>query len=64
MLDLPPVKMPGANIPDKQRHTVKLTVRAAPELAERIREVCASHNLTLADIMALGVATLETKKET
>lgn len=63
MIPLPPVpgrrfKPSGPNIPNAQRHTVKLEVRCSPELASSVRALCTAKGLTLAQVLAAGVASL------
>lgn len=66
MLDLPGMKRPkvsGPNIPSSQRHTVKLDVRCKPELAAEARELTKAKGVTLADILAAGIAALKGENE-
>lgn len=51
-------KPSGPNIPNAQRHTVKLDVRCAPELAADVRALCAAKGVTLAQVLAAGLASL------
>lgn len=48
-------------VPEDARHTVRVVVRCAPDLAERARALL-SDNLTLADLLRLGVETLERRR--
>lgn len=49
----------GRDIPDAQRHTVKVQIRATPELAGRARKVARERALTLADVLDAGCDRLE-----
>ncbi len=51
-------KPSGPNILGSQRHTVKLEIRCAPELAASARALCAARGITLAQILAAGLEAL------
>lgn len=57
-------KPSGPNIPESARNTEVLKVRCAPELAKEARAFCAAKGLTLAEVIAAGLASLnENPKE-
>lgn len=60
-------KPSGPNIPNAQRHTVKLEVRCSPELAAEARafvDARKTEGMTLAQVLAAGLASLnENPKE-
>jgi len=49
---------PAKHTEEWQRHTVQLKLRCSPELAEQGREVAQRRGLTLADVFAAGVRSL------
>lgn len=51
-------KASGPNIPDEDRHTVKLCLRCNPEIAAQVRALCAAKGVTLAQVLAAGIAAL------
>lgn len=51
-------KPSGRNVSSAERHTVKLEIRCPPELASSVRELCAARGLTMAQVLAAGLADL------
>lgn len=41
----------GPNIPDAQRGTERLTLRASPALVARLRELAERHDVTIAEVI-------------
>lgn len=54
-------KRSGPNISDAERNTLKLQIRCSPETAAWVRRVSLERNITLAEILEIGVLALEKK---
>lgn len=42
----------GPNVPESQRHTVRIALRLRPEAAERLREIAEERRETLAEVVS------------
>lgn len=50
---------PSNGVQEWQRHTTRLVVRCSPELAERARRAAEGRQVTLAEVLEVGVNRLE-----
>ncbi len=60
-MPFPKRKASGRNIPDCERHTLRVTLRLDPEVAESLRAYALAWGCTLADVVETALSLLDSR---